>query len=244
MHAALEHCFLALKLFCMIILRESNVNVKVLFSLLADDLLFKAGNECSASDGKRMILTLAAFERNAVYRAFIVKYYLITFLYFAIYAYHSGLSLKLLFDLVFDILIGNLCLKLLDLKALIFLKCCLGIKGNLCGKYERLANFKGNHIYLGSGNYLFFTLIISFLPCFRDNDICCIPIEEILTVHFLYDNTAYLTAAETGYIYLVLILLVGSLQCILKVLISYFHCKDGHIVFQLFQLYAHYDLSS
>ena len=149
MYMALEYSCLTLKFLCMIILREGHINIKVLFSLLAYDLLLETGDEGIAAQSKGMILTLSAFKRYSVYKAFVIKYYLIAILCFTLNADHSRLSLELLLDLAFNILIGNFGIKLLNLKPLILLKGSLGVKCNLRGKYKGLANLKCNYIYLG-----------------------------------------------------------------------------------------------
>ena len=70
----LEYGCLARKVFSMVFCGESNVYVKLFINGVANDLLFKAGNELAGAKLKSIVFTLATFKSNTVNKAFKINY--------------------------------------------------------------------------------------------------------------------------------------------------------------------------
>ena len=65
----LEGGVLASQLLSLVLLGELDVDVKLLTGLVADDLLLEAGDEGTAAQHQRVVLSLAAVESNAIDKA-------------------------------------------------------------------------------------------------------------------------------------------------------------------------------
>ena len=99
----------------MIVLRESNGNVFLLTDLGADQLILKARDEASGTDGQSIVLSFSALERNTVYGTVKVKFDDVSALNCSvIYIDGSGVVLSLLVNLFVDVFLGylNIALRL------------------------------------------------------------------------------------------------------------------------------------
>ena len=70
MQFAFEDSGLALQLFRVVILGEGDVDVEGFAGLVADNLVFKAGDELARAEGQMEMLRLAAFKGLVVDKAF------------------------------------------------------------------------------------------------------------------------------------------------------------------------------
>ena len=68
-YLALEGSFLACQFLSVVLLREGNNYVLLVAGLAADQLILEARDECAGAQSQLVMLSLAALERNAVYKA-------------------------------------------------------------------------------------------------------------------------------------------------------------------------------
>ena len=68
----LEDGFLSRKIFCVIVLGEGDLDIKLVTGFLADDLLFEAGDEGTRAERQVVLFRLAALKGYAVDRTFVI----------------------------------------------------------------------------------------------------------------------------------------------------------------------------
>ena len=125
----------------MIVLRESNGNVFLLTDLGADQLILKARDEASGTDGQGIVLSFAALERNTVYGTVKVKLDDVAVLNCSvIYIDGSGVVLSLLVNLFVDVFLGYFNIALLNLYAFVLAKGNFRFYSNFCGEDEGFAS--------------------------------------------------------------------------------------------------------
>ena len=107
MQLDLEDSRLASQLGSLILLGEGDVDVKLLASGVADDLILKAGDEAAAAQGQAVVLSLAALESDTVHKALEVDIHDIAVLSSAITGQLTGIALLHTLQLGVHSLIGN-----------------------------------------------------------------------------------------------------------------------------------------
>ena len=139
---AFEYGFFSCKALLMIVLRESNGNVFLLTDLGANQLILKARDEASGTDGQSIVLSFSALERNTVYGTVKVKFDDVAALNCSvIYIDGSGVVLSLLVNLFVDVLVSYLNVALLNLYAFVLAKGNFRFYSNFCGKDEGFSSF-------------------------------------------------------------------------------------------------------
>ena len=139
---AFKYCCFSSKLFCLIILWESNVYFLLLFQSCANELLFESRNEGMGAKGQRIIFSSAAVERNAVYRTFEVKCNGISVCCRTIlYIDGSCIFLLLFFQLSFYFFICNGCVSFCYFQTFVLAKGNFRFYCYSCGKDESFAFF-------------------------------------------------------------------------------------------------------
>ena len=134
----------------MIVFGECNVYFAFLADVLADQLLFKSGDECARTDSKRIVLTLTSCKCNTVNISVKVDYSIILVLNGSVcYIDASCIVLAFLFDSFIYLGICNRCIYLVNLYTLVLSECYFGLKGNFSRKDEGLSGLELNSLDLG-----------------------------------------------------------------------------------------------
>ena len=163
MDGAFEYCCFSSKLFCLIILWESNVYFLLLFQSCANELLFESRNEGMGAKGQRIIFSSAAVERNAVYRTFEVKCNGISVCCRTIlYIDGSCIFLLLFFQLSFYFFICNGCVSFCYFQTFVLAKGNFRFYCYSCGKDESFAFFDLLYVDLRTGYDVQFALFCCF----------------------------------------------------------------------------------
>ena len=103
----LESGVLASQLLSLILLGELDVDVKLLTGLVADDLLLEAGDEGTAAQHQRVVLSLAAVESNAIDKALEVDIHSVTVLGSALTGQQTAVAVLHALDLSVNIGLVN-----------------------------------------------------------------------------------------------------------------------------------------
>ena len=114
MQLDLEDSGLASQLGSLILLGEGDVDVKLLTSSVADDLILEAGDEAAAAQSQAVVLCLAALECNAVHKALEVDVNDVAVLSSALTGQLTGVALLHTLQLGLDSLVRNSMDRLLD----------------------------------------------------------------------------------------------------------------------------------
>ena len=103
----LESGVLASQLLSLVLLGELDVDVKLLTGLVADDLLLEAGDEGTAAQHQRVVLSLAAVESNAIDKALEVDIHSVTVLGSALTGQQTAVAVLHALDLSVNIGLVN-----------------------------------------------------------------------------------------------------------------------------------------
>ena len=103
MQLDLEGGVLAGQLLSLILLGELDIDIKLLASLVADNLLLEAGDEGAAAQHQRVVLSLAAVEGNAINKALKVDIHGVTVLGLALTGQQTAVAVLHALDLSVNI---------------------------------------------------------------------------------------------------------------------------------------------
>jgi len=213
---AFEYCCFSSKLFCLIILWESNVYFLLLFQSCANELLFESRNEGMGAKGQRIIFSSAAVERNAVYRTFEVKCNGISVCCRTIlYIDGSCIFLLLFFQLSFYFFICNGCVSFCYFQTFVLAKGNFRFYCYSCGKDESFAFFDLLYVDLRTGYDVQFALFCCFGILFRNKAVYSILIEYCRAIHFFYHSSRNFSFTEARNADVLFLFLVSFLQCFL-----------------------------
>ena len=193
----LERRFLAGKRFLLIVLREGNDNILALARGQTDDLLLKAGDECTGAERQLILLRLAAVKRLAVYEAFKIKHDRVAQFCGTLHRLNRCDVLCLAVQLCLDLLLRNGSFCLGDFQTLVLAKLYLGIQRGL----DHDGNGVCRHIHVGNArltdcldaliqNGLFINL--------REDFLNAVLVEDLGAVHFFNHLSRCLTLTEAG----------------------------------------------
>ena len=166
MNSTLKYSFFSGKLFRLVFLRESYVDLCLFSDLSADQLLLESRDKRSGTDSKRIVLSLAALESDSVYKALEIKDNLILVLYRAVCDLDRPcIALALSVDLLVNFLLCHSCGNFIHFQAFIFTECDFRLHCDFRCKDKRFALFKLCDRNLRLGHDLKLTLFIGFSIC-------------------------------------------------------------------------------
>ena len=230
MDGTFEHGVFALQVLCVIILREGNLYFDLLLRLCPDELLFESGDKRSGTDGQRVVLTLATFERLAVHEAFEVQDDLVFILYRTIlYRDGTGVLLRLFLDLRVYFLLGHAGGNLIYFQSLVLAQGNFRFGSYLRSKDKGLALLDLLYVDLRLGYDLQLTLVISLRVCLRDQAVGRVIIEDLRSVHLLDHLARYFSLTETRHIDLVFLSHICVLERFLQLIGGHFDGKLRHV---------------
>ena len=237
MNLTLEHCCLALKLLCMVILGESYVNFKILADFLACNLFLKTGDKVTAAENKAVVLTLAAFKTLTVNVSVKVKVNLIAHFTNAFFGCCNACRIILhLFNFGVNILVRYIIALFFSRYTLIITEFNLRSYGNKRTEYKVFALFKLNYINLGHFNGVNLCLRHCFIICIGNNKVYSVIVKNGFRIIFLNDFSGRMTLSEPGDINLLHIFLVAFLHCSFKFFAVNFDFEVHSLVLALFNL--------
>ena len=227
----LEHCFLACKLGS-VLGRESNVYVELVAGLVADDLLLEARDKLTRTEGKLIILALAAVECDAVNEALKVDNCDIVLLGLSVVnGNDTCVSLLHGSKLFLNVVCADGSVTLVCLDTLIIVNRDFRLNGNLHRHFNAVLADLCNVKIVRSGN----RLNACFFDSVADNagiyDIKRILKEYALAVELFNHFKRSLTLTETGKLNLVLLLVIGLKNCLVEVLAAYADFKSVDVCF-------------
>ena len=133
----LEDSFLASQLSSLILGGEGHVDVELLASGVADDLILEAGDEGAAAQGQAVVLSLAALECNAIDEALEVDIDDVAVLSSALTGQLTGVALLHTLQLGVDGLVGNSMDRLLNGQTGVVADLDFGLDGDLDSQGQR-----------------------------------------------------------------------------------------------------------
>ena len=220
----------------MVLLREGHVHFHIVAGLLSDELLLKGIDEGMGADGKGIVLTLSAFKRFAVRKAFIVDHGNVAVFYGTVHGDHSGVVLSLLVQIRVNLFVGNRHIRLRYFHALISAQGNRRLQRHFSRENEGLSGLNLLHIDLRGGHDGLFALLQRLLIGLRDQGIRRVLVEKSFSVHLLDHPARNLSLTEAGNLDLSLILLICLLNRCLKILCGNFNGENRHILFLFFHL--------
>ena len=200
MDFCLEYCRLSCELFCVIVAREYDFNINFLAGILAYELLFESRDELSRTELELIVLCASAAECLAVNCSCEVDDDSVAVLGLAVLnSFHSCLALLYSLELFLDFLVADLCLYLLDLKALVVLYFDLREYLNGTGKHYRLVLLDLRSFKRRLGNNLDVHLLESFVIILVEQSVDSLIPEDIVAIVILDDLSRRFALAETVY---------------------------------------------
>ena len=239
--SALEHCWLALQLLSVILLREGYVYILLLANLGADQLILKARNEAVGADLQRVVLALAAGKSLAINKALEVQGDEIILCHLGAFLSlnHISLTIQHTGQLQLNCLVINSILLNLNLQALVLAQLNLRLLGSSCLEHQILAQLLGNNLELRAGNDVDFLL----LQCIKES-LWCSNLYSLINDIFLaymalYNHLWSLALAEARDVHLAGNLLVCSLISLIQLCSRYSDFKFNLRVLQILYVYFH-----
>ena len=181
-----------------IVVRELDVDVKLLTGLVADDLILEAGDELAGSQGELVALALAAFECLAVDEALEVDGGEVVVLGLTVHLDKASRALEHGVDLTLNVLVGDLDDRLLSGEALVVVQLNVRLYGDFEAEfYAVLVHFLDVDV-VGVVDDLNAGLFHSVGDDLREELLKSVIVEDALAVIFLDHSAGGFALAEAG----------------------------------------------
>ena len=217
MQLNLEHSGLALQFFCMIILGECHIHVKLVANVVAYDLIFEAGDKLAGAQSQLIVVGLAAVKLFAIHIAVKIDGDNVAVLGSTVlHVDNAGVALTHTVDFPVDILSGNFHGHLGDLNALVAFDGGFGLGDNIQLAHNALILAALIDLELANADDLQAGLLHSLHHHGTIQMIDSGFVEHFLTVIFFNKRPGSMAFPEAGNIHLFAFALVNGVDGVVK----------------------------
>ena len=222
-----------------IILRESDIDILLITSIHANDLLFKTGHKGTGTQLQVEIVALTTIESNTIVKTFEVNIGSVTHLSSTLDSLGRCNILSHAIQLCSNLLIGNGSLSLLYFQTLVVAQSDLGVDVSSDGDSDGAVIIDLHISQAGTANCLKILLNNSFLINLREDFLNSILIKNMGAVHSLDHLTRSLASAETRQHDSLTVLLVCLFRSLVHKFLADVHNDRGLIAILFNTLYVH-----
>ena len=236
MQLDLEDSGLASQLSSLVLLGEGDVDVELLASSVADDLVLEAGDEAAAAQGQAVVLSLAALECDAIHKALEVDVHDVAVLSSTLAGQLTGVALLHTLQLGLNSLVRNSMDSLLNGQTIVCADLDFGLDSDLDGQGSALSLAGGVNADLRTADRLDAGSLDSLFVSCGEQLVDGVVGKDISAVHLLDESLGSLALAEALNRVLLALLLENIGNCSLESLSVDGELQLCHALLELFAL--------